>query len=220
MIGCTRFWLLPYIKPWSKSSNICDSRKIITFQTVEGKDLDVSSLCRQLLLETLLSSKDLGLVFDGSYLKSYLWLTVTSFRHSCCKFIIFVSDWLFYLTFDSQLWRFLFVYSCILMMDNSWKILTANVLHVGQKVRNHIVIESYPLITLLLDASQISLFSTINSQGYTYRCDVRLFTYLPTFPANMTVTLLLILRVLALCESITVFVCKLFIHYFQMKTLK
>ena len=67
-------------------------------------------------------------------------------------------------------------------------------------------IEGYPLITLLLDASQISLFSTINSKGYTYRCDVRLFTYLPTFPANMTVTLLLILRVLALCESITVFV--------------
>ena len=144
MIGCTRFWLLPYIKPGSKFANTCDSRKIITFQTVEGKDLDVSLLCRQLLLEALLSSKDLGLVFDGSYLKSYLWLTVTSFRHSCCKFIIFVSDRLFNLTFGSQLWRFLFVYSCILMIDNSWKILTANVLHVGQKVRNHTAIESYP----------------------------------------------------------------------------
>jgi len=32
-------------------------------------------------------------------------------------------------------------------------------------------------------------------------CDARLFTYLPTFPANMTVSLLLILRVLALYEN-------------------
>ena len=71
---------------------MCTCRlKIFIVSIAENKDLDVSSLRRQLMFEALLSSNDLDLVFDGGCPKFSSWSIVISFHHSCCESVKIVS---------------------------------------------------------------------------------------------------------------------------------
>ena len=137
MIGCPCLRLLPYITPWSKLSGICVGLRNYNVLNYRRKEFG-SKLVMSSAHVRLLSPKDLGLVFDGSCLKSFLSSTVTSFHHSCCKFMIFC----FRSTAELLIWLFASSFEgfCswipVFWWNNSWKILTANVFHVGQKVRN------------------------------------------------------------------------------------
>ena len=76
--------------------------------------------------------------------------------------------------------------------------------YVGQNVRIQSMTTVIYEITLHIpDANRIlSSFPTQYSLGYTFRCDTRRYTILTAFPALMLVELILMLRVLVLCESI------------------
>lgn len=64
---------------------------------------------------------------------------------------------------------------------------------------------------------QILPFPVKYSHGHTYRCDGRKFTTVTVFPAIITVELMLMVRVLALCKSITISVSASYLYDSQMK---